>query len=350
MRRSRFLLAAALCTAIGAGTALASWYDDYDAGLTAARKGQWQAVVQKMTAAIGGNAREGDRTRTYGAIFISYHPYYYRGVANLNLGKYDQAIKDFETTSGPGEDNLGSIDVLMSRAKTKLAETTAGAETPVTTPTPTRPTTTQAAQTPERPAVDTALRNRARAALDQAKSRIQGAAQRKATSSPAYNQALQQYTEANTRWAGARSNDDLNAVLAAADNITMLADSAQAPGLPTTPTATVAQTRPAAASNVVLGDTSRRVRQALESYFNGDLDEAANAFQTLSRDLPNNPWIWAFLGASQYSQYAFEADETYKAAAVDAFKRAKRSHTFRNGLPEKYFSKKIRKAFNETAG
>ena len=350
MNRARFFLAAALCTALAAGTALASWYDDYDAGLTAARKGQWQMVVQKMTAAIGGNAKEGDRTRTYGAIFISYHPYYYRGVANLNLGKYDQAIKDFETTSGPGEDNLGSIDVLMSRAKTKLAESTAVAETPTTTPTttPTRPT--QPAQTaPERPAVDAALRNRARAALDQAKSRIQNAAQRKATSSPAYNEALQQYTEANTRWATARSNDDLNAVLAAADNITMLADSAQAPGL-TPPTATVAQTRPAAASNVVLGDMSRRVRQALESYFNGDFDEAAAAFQSLSRDLPNNPWIWAFLGASQYSQYAFEADETYKAAAVDAFKRAKRSHTFRNGLPEKYFSKKIRKAFNETAG
>src|SRR5512139_277319 len=120
MKPARILVAAVLCTAFAAGSALASWYDDYDAGLAAARKGQWQVVVQKMTAAIAGNPKEGDRTRTYGAIFISYHPYYYRGVGNLNLGKYEQAIKDFETTAGPGEENLGSLDVLMSRAKTKL--------------------------------------------------------------------------------------------------------------------------------------------------------------------------------------------------------------------------------------
>lgn len=346
MRRSRIFLAAVLCTAFAASSALASWYDDYDAGLAAARKGQWQVVVQKMSAAIAGNPKEGDRTRTYGAIFISYHPYYYRGVANLNLGKYEQAVKDFETTAGPGEENLGSIDTLMQRAKSKLAEASAPPETPTTTRPTTQPQITQT------PSVDPALRNRARGALEQAKGRLQSAQQRKATASPSYNQAVQQYTEANTRLASAKSNDDLNAVIAAADNISMLADSAQAPGVPTppVPTATFAQTRPTAASNVVLADTSRRVRRALESYFNGDFGDAATAFQQLTRELPENPWIWAFLGASQYSQYAFEADETYKAAAVDAFRRAKRSRTFRNGLPEKYFSKKIRKAFSETTG
>ena len=33
-----------------ATVARASWYDDYDAGLNAVRKGQWQLVVQKMSA------------------------------------------------------------------------------------------------------------------------------------------------------------------------------------------------------------------------------------------------------------------------------------------------------------
>jgi hypothetical protein len=63
--------------------------------------------------------------------------------------------------------------------------------------------------------------------------------------------------------------------------------------------------------------------------------------------MPNNGWVWAFLGASRYSQYAFEADDAYKSQAVEAFKRAKSSPNFRKGgLPEKYFSKRIRKFFN----
>ena len=80
-----------------------------------------------MTAAINGNPKENDKARTYGAIFINYHPYYYRGVAYLNTGKYEQAISDFEKASGPGEENLGSIETLMSRAKGKLAQASAPA-------------------------------------------------------------------------------------------------------------------------------------------------------------------------------------------------------------------------------
>ena len=40
-----------------ANIALASWYDDYEAGINAVRKGQWQVVIQKMTAALAGNAK-----------------------------------------------------------------------------------------------------------------------------------------------------------------------------------------------------------------------------------------------------------------------------------------------------
>ena len=61
--------------------------------------------------------------------------------------------------------------------------------------------------------------------------------------------------------------------------------------------------------------------------------------------MPKNGWIYAFLGASQYSQYAFEADEKYKAAAMDSFRKAKQYGKWKNGLPEKYFSKRIRRVF-----
>src|SRR6266511_1489463 len=107
-----------------ANAALASWYDDYDAGIAAVRKGQWQVVIQEMTAAINGNPKENNNTRTYGNIFINYHPYYYRGLAYLRTGKYDHAISDLEKTSGPGEVDRGSIDNLMQEAKMKQASST----------------------------------------------------------------------------------------------------------------------------------------------------------------------------------------------------------------------------------
>jgi len=98
---------------------------------------------------------------------------------------------------------------------------------------------------------------------------------------------------------------------------------------------------------MVLGDTTRRVRLALESYFRGDFDDAATAFERLAMEMPRNGWIYAFLGASQYSRYAFEADEKYRTQAMSAFKKAKQFGKWKNGLPEKYFSKRIRRVFNE---
>src|SRR5713101_5376668 len=117
MKKRQILVAIVLLMI--AGVAEASWYDDYETGIAAVRKGQWQVVIQKMTAAIAVTPKENDNARTYGNIFINYHPYYYRGLAHLRTGKYEEAVKDFETTSGPGEIDRGSIDELMQDAKAK---------------------------------------------------------------------------------------------------------------------------------------------------------------------------------------------------------------------------------------
>ncbi len=339
----RKVIVAAFAVQLAAGIALASWYDDYDAGLDAARKGQWQVVVQKMTAAIKGNAKEDNHARTYGAIFINYHPYYYRGVASLNLGKYEQAIADFEKTSGAGEVDQGPIETLMERAKTKLASATTPEPQPVAPqPQPVRPVPVP--QQPAVPAIDAALKQRAQAAINEAKQHLAAAQQRKATQSPQYVQALQAVADANTRNVMARSNDDLNAVIALAENAATFADAATAPGLPSPPV-----TRPGTATQVVIADTTKRVRQALESYFNGEFDDAAMQFGKLSEEMPRNGWIWAFLGASQYSQYAFEADATYRNAAMKSFRKAKQLRAWKDGLPKKYFSKRIRKVFENAS-
>jgi hypothetical protein len=109
---------------------MASWYDDYDAGIKAIRNGDWGTAIAKMTAAINASPRENDKARTYGATFINYHPYYYRGVAELNAGRYQAALDDFEKTSGPGEIDLGSIETLVQRIKNKMESASPAPPTP----------------------------------------------------------------------------------------------------------------------------------------------------------------------------------------------------------------------------
>ncbi|HKB78244.1 MAG TPA: tetratricopeptide repeat protein [Thermoanaerobaculia bacterium] len=345
---TRKILLAAFVVQLAAGIAFASWYDDYDDGLNAVRKGQWQSVVQKMSAAIKGHSGEDNHARTYGAIFINYHPYYYRGLAYLNLGQYEKAVADFEKTSGPGEVDQGPLETLMERAKSKLAaETAAPPPQPAApVPQPVHPNlpAPQPVQ-PSGPVIDSTLRQRAQAAINEANQHLAAARQRKAMQSPQYGQALQLVTEATTRSANPKSNDDLNAVIALAENAVNYADSASAPNAPVPQPVT----RPVTATRVVIADTAVRVRHALENYFNGEFDDAAEQFGRLSQEMPQNAWIWAFLGASQYSQYAFEADDTYRDAALQSFRKAKQLRSWREGLPRKYFSKRIRKAFENAS-
>lgn len=356
MTRAR-ILAFSLTLFLFAGVAQASWYDDYDAGLAAARKGQWSVVAQKMTSAIKGNGKEGNKVKTYGVIFINYHPYYYRGVANLNLGNYEQAISDLENTSGPGPENLGDIGTLLDRAKKQLASANEPAPEPVRpTPEPVRPTPTPVIPqptTPAAPTIDPNLRSRASGALNSAKAKLQAAQGRRATGSAQYTQAMSMFTEATTKNASARSNEDYNAIIDMAENAASLAELAMPPSAATP--AVIAPTpgitpKPAAATTAILEDYSRDVRRALENYFAGEFEVAARSFDDLARKMPNNGWIWAFLGASQYSLYAFEAEDSYRTAALKSFARAKQLRKWNGGLPQKYFSKRIRNAFDKTTG
>ena len=321
-----------------ASTALGSWYDDYNDGIAAVRKGQWQIVIQKMTSALAGNSKENNNARTYGNIFINYHPYYYRGLAYLRTGKYEQAISDFEKTSGPGEIDRGSIENLIQEAKMKAAAAT---------------TTTIE---PPAPVIDPELRQRANAAVSAAELSISAARNRNAASAPQYQQAVTALVDAKQRATTAKTNDDLRAALASAESAKTYADLATPPVIPpptgttaTTATAITTTSKPFVATGDVLRDTATRVRHALESYFSGEFDTASAQFTSLSKEMPKNGWIWAFLGASQYSQYAFEADEAYKSKAIQSFRKAKQYRTWKNGLPQKYFSRRIRKVFESAS-
>jgi len=195
---------------------------------------------------------------------------------------------------------------------------------------------------PAGPPIDPALRQQVSAAINAASQSLAGARDRKADASPRYQQAVTALSSANQQAATAKTNEDLQAALGSANNAKLFAESAMPPGVPTPPT----PTKPTVATQVVLDDTTKRIRQALESYFGGYFDDASAQFMRLSREMPQNGWIWAFLGASQYSQYAFEADESFKSAAMESFRKAKQYRSWgKNGLPQKYFSKRIRKVF-----
>jgi tetratricopeptide (TPR) repeat protein len=344
---TRRLLTAAVVV-LFATAAFASWYDDYDKGIDAVRAGDWAAVISRMTAAINAHPKENDRERTYGAIFINYHPYYYRGVAYLSTGKYQQAIDDFEKTSGPGEVDQGTVETLMSRAKGKLAPTPAPVPQP---PVPVPPT-----PQPAGPTVDQALKRRASQAVSDVRQRMIEARSRNANS-PAFATAARAFADLANRAGSAQTNDDFNRVITEAENVSALMDAVVAPSPVPQPVAPVPQPtaprpvvpKPISATGSILAPYERDVRRALENYFAGDFEEASRQFSDLTSKLPDNAWLYAFLGASQYSQYAFEADEAYKNAAMESFRKAKALRSWKGGLPQKYFSRRIRRVF-ETAG
>src|SRR6185369_10283477 len=160
-----------------------------------------------------GNAKESNSARTYGAIFINYHPYYYRGVAYLQTGKYEQAISDFEKTSGPGETDLGPLGDLMQRAKTKLEASNAPepAPAPVPVPQPVRPTPLPLPPpVPAGPVIDPALRQRVAAEIGTANASLANARNRKATAAPQYSQAISALADANAKLNTAKTNEELN--------------------------------------------------------------------------------------------------------------------------------------------
>jgi tetratricopeptide (TPR) repeat protein len=337
----------ALALLLAATAAFASWYDDYDKGTTAAHKGDWRAVIQNMTAAINGNSNESNMAKTYGTIFINYHPFYYRGVAYLNTGKYEQAVSDFEHAKGIGPEDLGSIETLMSRAKGKLAQASTPEPPEPQPPAPQPrivPVPVPMPVQPAAPSISPALRQQAAAEIVQARTHITAAMQRKAGNTPQYGHATQALADAQTKSANAKSDEDLRAAVASAQNAAAMADLAPAQGAPP-PQPTVIPTRPAAASSLVLADPAKRIRDALESYFRGDFDEAVTKFRSLTGEMPKNAYIWAFLGASQYSQYRFEAEDRYKDQAMESFRKAKTLRKWNGGLPQKYFSRRIRKVF-----
>ncbi len=321
-----------------------TYYEAYEEGLAAAKKRSWSVVVEKMSEAIRGKSSENARERTYGNIFIKYHPYYYRGIAYFNLGDFNKARNDLQRTSGVGSVDLGSADSFIEKADAKIA----AANTPVTQTVATNTVATQTIAPPPPPPVDTIgpARQQAEETLRAADQTLRDATQVKAETYAAseFNQARQLLVEARNQAANADSLADWTRVTQVADRsqrmFTAAAEKARMQAAAVT-------TTPGQVTEDLLANTKRTLRRALDLYYKGDFRNSAAEFGKLTRgDQQGNAMIWAFLGASQYYNYYLdgESNSAYRTAAETAFRRARKLRPSLE-LSTKYFSPRIRKFY-----
>lgn len=352
-----------------------TWYASYEDGLAAARSGNWQVVVSKMTEAIKKQPKESNKLKSYGTIFINYHPYYYRGAAYLNLGKYEQSIEDLDKSTGPGPENLGSIEALHQRAEAGL-KTAAPApppvretprevpppvrETPRETPLPMPPVTQTVRPSPPTtslpsvpvsdPQLDSA-RTQANRLIEDAAKKNQAARKARAQTAAAadYQRGVSSLAAAQSRRGTARSAADWRAIAELASQASGSFDAS----------ITIAQsandsrqTLPGKVTEDILSTPRSRIVAAVESYYAGDYDQAMRQFERLSEDNPRNPMIWAFLGASQYSEFYLNGnddDPALKLRAEKSFKEAKKLKSNLE-LDSKYFSPRIKRFYKKSTG
>src|SRR5688572_3930254 len=157
MTRAPILRVAALILLLTVGVSYADWFDDYADGIKAARSEQWGTVVSKMTAAIAKKPKEGGKERTYGVNFIAYHPYYYRGMAYYNQGKFDEAMADLRKATGVGEVNLGSAESKLTQIEMRQAAAQQPVNPPPVQTQTVAPPPIQVTQTTPTPTVDPGL-------------------------------------------------------------------------------------------------------------------------------------------------------------------------------------------------
>lgn len=104
VRRSGIIAATCAAVVILHGTLHAQeWYVNYEKGLDAYNKQQWQAAVQSLSEAIADQSDSKANKRMPGLQFVDYFPYVYRGIAYYKLGERAKALADLETEESAKE-------------------------------------------------------------------------------------------------------------------------------------------------------------------------------------------------------------------------------------------------------
>jgi tetratricopeptide (TPR) repeat protein len=80
----------------------AQWFESYEKGREAVRKGQWQQAVTLLSEALDAEPDSRANKQTYGLQFIDYFPYLYRGIAYYKLGDLASAKADLGKAKSEG--------------------------------------------------------------------------------------------------------------------------------------------------------------------------------------------------------------------------------------------------------
>jgi len=333
-----FVLAAPLVSA-------KEFHESYEEGLKAARGGDWNTVVQKMTEAIAKKPGEGKKVKFYGVVFRPYFPFYYRGVAYLKLNRLAEAAADLQKATGVGELDLGSVESNLEKTKAGSGSVTPPTTTRGTVIPPVDPPTTTH---PVVPHVDPAIglnRSRAESMLRDADRRMAQARAEKGETFAAkdFASGQQLLIDARRRAAGAESAAEWNEVFTTADRSKRAFDLAISTA---EMHASSINTAPGSAAEDALAPVKNRLKRALDDYFTGNFQDSSRELEKLTREQPRNAMIWAFLGASQYSVWYLSGEENPepRRAAENAFRQALKEKPNLQ-LDSRYFSPRIRKFF-----
>jgi hypothetical protein len=143
------LLGAALLILVLPIPAHADYKESYRKGMEAVDRKQWAEAAKRMQEALAENPKEGESIRLYGSRFETYLPYFYLGLALVNTGNCDGAVKAFATSEEQGAIGSTPKRAELVGERKKCEAKVAKAPTPQPTPHPTpRP-----APTPEPTAV-----------------------------------------------------------------------------------------------------------------------------------------------------------------------------------------------------
>jgi hypothetical protein len=94
--------AALLGLLLAAPPARADYRETYRKAVEAVDRKRWPEVARLMREAIAENPREGERVKLYGLRFEAYVPHFYLGLALLNTGDCDGAVKAFDASEAAG--------------------------------------------------------------------------------------------------------------------------------------------------------------------------------------------------------------------------------------------------------
>ena len=101
-RASAGRAAAVLGLLLLSAPARADYKETYRKAVEAVDRKRWTEVARLMREAIAENPREGERVKLYGLRFEAYVPHFYLGLALLNTGDCDGAVKAFAASEAAG--------------------------------------------------------------------------------------------------------------------------------------------------------------------------------------------------------------------------------------------------------